>query len=213
MYPPLIKHHDITAALPPQYCGSCSYYAVLASYSKVIIHSGMRFDKRFKSIHRTTIADTRGILDLTVPIAKPEHTSVAKWCEATVSPHGGWWNIHLTALESAYGRTPFFEFYIDDFAPLFSEEVCGMPVTEYDAAFDWIIRRLLGLTTEVRYLTDATLPEGIEDLRHVNFSESAPLTPYYQVRADKLGFIPNLSILDLLFNLGPEAPLILSGGK
>lgn len=167
----------------------------------------MRFDKRFKSTHRTDIADTRGILDLTVPIAKPEHTLSAQWNEATVSPHGGWWNIHLTALESAYGRTPFFEYYIDDFLPLFKEDVCGTSITDYDAAFDAIIRRLLGLSTAVEHLTAPELPEGVEDLRKANFNTLAPIAPYYQVRADRLGFLPDLSILDLIFNLGPEAPL------
>ncbi|MDE7451860.1 MAG: WbqC family protein [Paramuribaculum sp.] len=207
MTSPLIKHHDITAALPPQYCGSCSYYAVLASYRRVIIHDGMRYDKRFKSTHRTTIADTRGILDLTVPVAKPEHTSGAQWCDATVSAHGGWWNVHLTALESAYGRTPFFEFYIDDFLPLFREEVCGMPITDFDSEFDRIIRRLLGITTEVVHITDARLPQGVADLIKADFQALAPIKSYYQMRGNRLGFIPDLSILDLLFNLGPESPL------
>ncbi|MDE6650914.1 MAG: WbqC family protein [Paramuribaculum sp.] len=204
---PLIRYNDVTAALPPQYCGSCSYYSVLASYSRVIIHDGMRFDKRFKSTHRTSIADTRGILDLTVPVAKPQHSTSASWSEATVSPHGGWWNIHLTALESAYGRTPFFEFYIDDFLPLFKENACGTSITDFDGALDAIIRRLLGLSTEVEHLTAPELPGGVKDLRKANFSTLAPVAPYYQVRADRLGFIPDLSILDLLFNLGPEAPL------
>lgn len=207
MHSPLVIHHDLTAVLPPQYCGSCAYYAVLASYPHVFIHDGMRYDKRFKSTHRTAIADTRGVLELTVPVAKPQSTSSAMWNEATVSPHGGWWNIHLTALESAYGRTPFFEFYVDDFREFFTQDVCGQSITGYDAAIDATIRRLLGITTEVRHINNKELPKNIVDLRRAEFNSLAPVPPYYQVRADRLGFIPDLSILDLLFNLGPEAPL------
>lgn len=209
---PLIIHHDSTAVLPPQYCGSCAYYAVLASYPRVIIHDGMRYDKRFKSTHRTAVADTRGVLELTVPVAKPQSTSSATWNDATVSTHGAWWNIHLTALESAYGRTPFFEFYVDDFLPFFRHEVCGQSITDYDAAIDATIRRLLGINTEVHHIIynyNKELPENIVDLRRADFNTLAPVPPYYQVRASRLGFIPNLSILDLLFNLGPEAPLLL----
>ncbi|MCI9607623.1 MAG: WbqC family protein [Muribaculaceae bacterium] len=207
MASPLIKFPQKSIVLPPQFFGSIGYYALAAAYGKVYIHNGMRFDKRFKSTHRTTIADTRGTIELTVPVSKPHSSSQAAWSDITVSAHGGWWNVQLTALESAYGRTPFFEFYIDSLKHLFSADMCGRPVTELDREADTAVRALLGLDNEVIYLEGSELPEYAYDARKTELPQASE--PYYQVRADKLGFIPGLSILDLLFNLGPEAPLYL----
>lgn len=206
---PLIRFTDRAIAMPPQYFGSIAYYAVLAAHSRVLIHSGMKYDKRFKSTHRMAIADTRGMLELTIPVSKPESSSFASWNDIAVSDHGNWWNIQLTALESAYGRTPFFEFYVDSLADFFKKDICGTPITVHDAAIDSTVRCLLGLDTEVTYIESRELPEGVSDLRRCNFSSQTEVTPYYQVRAAELGFISNLSILDLLFNLGPESPLYL----
>ncbi|MDE5687378.1 MAG: WbqC family protein [Paramuribaculum sp.] len=206
---PLIRYTDRTIALPTQYFGSISYYAVLAAHSHVLIHNGMKYDKRFKSTHRMSIADTRGVLELTMPVSKPESSSAASWNDITVSDHGNWWNIQLTALESAYGRTPFFEFYIDSFADFFKKNVCGTSLTTHNAAIDLRVRTLLGIDSEVMYIESQELPEGVLDHRRCNFSSLAEVTPYYQVRASELGFISNLSILDLLFNLGPESPVYL----
>lgn len=209
MASPLIRYTDRTIALPTQYFGSIAYYAVLAAHSRVIIHYGMKYDKRFKSTHRMSIADTRGVLELTMPVSKPESSSAASWNDITVSDHGNWWNIQLTALESAYGRTPFFEFYIDSFADFFKKDVCGTNLTAHNAAIDQTVRKLLGLDNEIINIESRELPEDILDLRRCDFSSLTEVTPYYQVRASELGFISNLSILDLLFNLGPESPLYL----
>lgn len=200
---PLIVHPDTTVLLPPRLCGAVGYYAVAARYGNATADYGMRFDKRQKSVHRLDIADTRGRMTLTVPIAKPETTSGARWADIRVSTHGQWWDVYRVALESAYGRTPFFEFYIDRFLPLLGPRHEGEceTVAELDAAFDLIIRDILGIPAPAAIAPGA----HVDDFRH-HLPEVADL-PYYQVRAGKLGFIPGLSILDLIFNLGPESPL------
>ena len=104
-----------------------------------------------------------------------------------------------TALESAYGRTPFFEFYADDFRPLILGVEEYGTVGELNFRFDLAIRRALGLTSPVVYSPVESEPQPVE----LWMPE-----PYWQVRADRLGFIPNLSILDLIFNLGPETALL-----
>lgn len=200
---PLIVHPDTTVLLPPRLCGAVGYYAVAARYGNAVADYGMRFDKRQKSVHRLDIADTRGQMTLTVPIAKPETTSGARWADIRVSTHGQWWDVHRVALESAYGRTPFFEFYIDRFLPLLAPRHEGEceTVAELDAAFDLIIRDILGIPAPAAIAPGAP----VDDFRR-HLPEVADL-PYYQIRAGKLGFIPGLSILDLIFNLGPESPL------
>ena len=107
------------------------------------------FDKRDKATHRFTIADTRGRLDLTVPIAKPA-SSRCRWSEIGVSTHGAWWDVHRVALESAYGRTPYFEFYIDRFLPMLSVGVTDRypRLCDLASAWDEQIADILGLTRD-----------------------------------------------------------------
>lgn len=161
-----------------------------------MVCGGERFDKRCKQAHRMRIADVRGAVELTVPVAKPYGDT---WGECQVSHHGRWWEVMWTALESAYGRTPFFEFYADDFRPLLMGLENFGTIGELNFRFDLAIRHALGITSPVVYSSTESMPE-----------EPAPWAPepYWQIRADKLGFIQGLSILDLIFNLGPEALLL-----
>lgn len=165
-----------------------------------------RFDKRDKGTHRFTIADTRGPLDLTVPIAKP-HSSRCRWDEVGISTHGAWWDVHRVALESAYGRTPYFEYYIDRFLPMLTVGVDERYplLSSLATAWDDSIRDILGMSDAAADCTETAriTPDTLADT-------ALRLTPYRQVRADRLGFIPGLSILDLIFNLGPEAQIYLN---
>lgn len=197
--------------LPPQWCGSVAYYALMSAWPRVAVDASLRYDKRFKGVHRMAIADTRGRLQLTVPVSRPAGAFAAgglRWCDVTVSGHGRWWEVMPVALESAYGRTPFFEFYIDRLLPLFdAEAVVGLPVTELDARADALLRSALGLPTVMVDAAAAAAEPGATDMRRVDFSSlDASLPPYWQLRRGADG---PLSVLDLLFNLGPEAPLYL----
>lgn len=207
----MTRFEDEIAILPPQYLGSVGYYALMGSFRNVTIHIGMRADKRMKSTHRCKIVDTRDELTLTVPVSHPHGPH--SWKETYVSTHGEWWNIHLTALESAYGRTPFFEFYIDRFMPLFKAsryENRKENVASIDCEADTVIRSILGFDNNVSVSENCNVDEHItvRDYRNFDFSIIRPVE-YYQIRAGKLGFRSGLSIMDLIFNLGPEAPLIL----
>lgn len=187
--------------LPCRLAPPAAYYRMMLRHGEggALICGGERFDKRQKDAHRFEIADTRGPLRLTVPIEKPYG---ATWADTRVSLHGNWWEMMWTALESAYGRTPFFEFYADDFRPLLDNPSRFSTVANLCFDFDRAIRRAIGLNVSVTHSTAPNLtPQPVEP-----FSPK----PYWQLRASSLGFIPNLSILDLIFNLGPETILILS---
>lgn len=190
--------------IPPVLCGPVDHYLRVRKAGATAINWHLRFDKRFKVTHRFTIADTRGILDLTVPIAKPP-TSQCCWGDIRLSDHGRWWDIHRIALESAYGRTPFFEFLIDPLLPLLTEGVVDRYplLRDLSDAWDaWIRSRLL--------LPAPVSPTGqLPSADPVASAHDSILPPYWQIRADKLGFIPGLSVLDLIFNLGPEAVIYL----
>ena len=196
---------EITAVFAPQYFGSVRYYAALWKCGRAIIDTGQRYDKRFKSIHRCRIADTHGELTLTVPVSRPEPDAPRLWSNARVSAHGQWWHTHIVSLESAYGRTPFFEFYIDRFKPWLCDS--GISVTDLCRGIDETLRRALGIDTEIMYGTPKPGDDFI-DHRDNDFADIKDVE-YYQVRADRFGFMPGLSVLDLLFNMGPESVLIL----
>jgi hypothetical protein len=184
-----------TLILPTRFCPGMDYYALIANHrGPVVINDSARFDKRCKEAHRCVIADTQGRLELTVPVQKPYGRT---WADTRISLHGRWWEVMTVALESAYGRTPYFEFLADDFLSIISNPERFTTVAALNADFDRAIRRALGITTQV---THATLPPDTPCAP----IPPLPATPYWQVRQARLGFIPHLSILDAIFNLARE---------
>lgn len=159
------------------------------------------FDKRRKEIHRYTIADVNGPLTLTLPIVKPHGIQNATWEDVRISTHNRWWDIHRVALESAYGRTPFFEFYIDRFLPFLSSSTPERfpSILSLNRCLEQEISSIL-LLHKLPVGQPGTACEAYRDCR---------AEAYWQPRADLLGFLPDLSILDLIFCLGPESPLYL----
>lgn len=196
-----------TLILPPRLFGSIYYYALLAARSAAAkVWIGMPFDKRQKTAHRYTIVDTRDTLSLTVPIIHP-HGGKRPWSDIEISAHGEWWLQHLTALESAYGRTPYFEFYIDRFTPLYRN-----PQLDGCSALGELIMGSNAILADIlcieppQYVADADYTAVKTDSE---IALSCRDVAYWQVRADRLGFRPGLSILDLIFNKGPESIFVL----
>lgn len=195
---------DRICVMRPELCGSIGSYIAAWACGDCRMDWEVKFDKRMKSAHRFAIADTRGMLRLTVPVAKP-HNSSAKWSEIAVSPHDSWWDIHRVTLESAYGRTPYYEFYADRFMPMLTPGVDGRYPLLADLARAWHteILDILGMhpgQPSGQFLSDIPL----------TIPSDAVLTSYRQVRQSSLGFIAGLSVLDLIFNLGPDAQIYLN---
>ena len=117
------------------------YYAAMYGCREVSFDTYARYNKADKDTHRFAIADTRGLLRLTVPVSRP--SGARTWHEINVSDHGRWWETMPIALESAYGRTPYFEFYIDRLMPLFSPE--PIAVSELCLHADKEVRRILDI--------------------------------------------------------------------
>lgn len=209
---PPVPYPDRAVALPPMLFPPAAYYALLGAFGRAVIAYDGRYDKRYKAIRRYEIADTRGRLALTVPVTVPHGLDrPLRRSDVRLSRHGEWWRLHRTALESAYGRTPYFEFVADRFLDLLADPGEGpQALSPVDLArrANSAVCRFLGIETEI---TESPAPEAVEtlDLTGADFS-GATLPPYRQIRADSIGFHPGLSILDLIFNLGPEAQIYLS---
>lgn len=208
---PLILYPESTVLLSPRLFAPVLYYAAMACHGHAVVDTSARYDKRRKETHRYDIADVRGPLSLTVPVQRQHAGSrgaATTWADASVSDHGQWWHVHRVTLESAYGRTPYFEFVADRFADIISQPGPEPPsVLELARRADESVREFLGIDADVEWRSAAGLSgTGTVDLRGATFA-SPDMPSYFQVRADALGFIPSLSILDLIFNLGPEAAI------
>ena len=199
--------------LTTAYLAPVEYYAHLmaAGEARVEVH-----DHYMKQTYRNRciIAGPNGRIDLTVPTVKPDTLKCATK-DIRISDHGNWRHMHLYALESAYGHTPYYEFYRDDFVPFYERKWDYL--VDFNEALQEMICGLIGLEVKVSR-TEEYLPEveGL-DLREVIHPKrdyacldaSFQVVPYYQVFQERLGFLPNLSVVDLLFNLGPESLILL----
>ncbi len=204
MSSPLVRYADKTLLLRPAYCGSIDYYALMAAYANVTVDYGARFNKRLKDTHRFSILGTGGVHELTAPLENVAGMSQKPWGEIRLSRHGEWWRLHWAAIYSAYGRTPFFEFYEDDFKEIFSHP--SESLQDFNMAIDAAVRGILDIPAP---RTNAVGISGeVVDLRTVDVPKLSA-AKYYQVWSSRHGFTPHLSVLDLIFNMGPEAPLIL----
>ncbi len=199
-----------TAYLSTAYLGPVQQYCKYLQFDEVRIETAENYLKQTYR-NRCTIAAAGGSLSLSIPIVKPD-TEKCLTRDIRISDHGNWRHLHWNALVSAYGMSPYFEYYEEDFAPFYEKK--------YEFLFDFneelrlTVCRLLDLQPNVAY-TETYLPEVEKDFReiirpkHPGTDPGFAAQPYYQVFRDKHGFIPNLSIADLLFNMGPEALLVL----
>ena len=194
-----------TIYLSSAYLAPVEYYAKLVAYDKIFIEQHDHYVKQTYR-NRCTIAAPDGELALSIPTVKPG-TPKCPLKDIRISDHGNWRHLHWNALSSAYNHTPFFEYYRDDFQPFYEKK--------YEFLFDFneelrmLVCRLLDLQPNVVY-TEAYMPEVPNDFReiirpkHEGEDPAFCPEPYYQVFREKFGFLPNLSIADLLFNMGPE---------
>ncbi|MCM1035634.1 MAG: WbqC family protein [Paludibacter sp.] len=152
--------------------------------------------------NRCVIAGPNGAQTLTVPVCRSESKQFTK--DVRISYQTKWQHQHRTALISAYKNTPFFDYYQDFFLPLYQKHFDYL--LDFNLALHQSVCRLLELPCDV-LLTDNW--EGADETVF-----EGDCTPYWQMFADKPhGFLSNLSIVDLLFNLGPEAQLYLHANK
>lgn len=160
--------------------------------------------------NRTKIMTSQGIQDLIIPVLHASKKDKITQLLSDENQH--WKSKHWNAIQSAYGKSPFFIHYAWKFEPLFID-----PSPVHLFAFNFKLIQLLFKSLKIEIELKETSeflvqPNEIKDLRNIYSAKGMPLEndllhvkPYYQSFSEKYPFAPNLSILDLLFHQGPAA--------
>ena len=200
-----------TALLSTTYFGPVQWYQKLYRYRTVWME---RHDSFVKQTYRNRccIATTHGVQSLTIPVEHGANSLLTR--DTRISDHGNWRHLHWNAIRSAYGESPFFEFYADDLAPFFERRWTFL--TDFNDEICALMCQLLDITPHLQPTTCFLTAEECAN-RHIHDFRDAirPKHPlpdpgfqpqrYYQVFEGENGFLPNLSILDLLMNCGNES--------
>ena len=213
-----------TSLLSTAYFPPIEYFAVIANSGRVEIESGEMYQKQSYRT-RCHINGANGLLVLTLPVlrsaAKEDGMNSHKLptSQLKIDYSKPWLFQHKRALEAAYMSSPFFEYYMDDIYEILDsgeESLLSM-----NTRLTHKIAELIGLETPIALTDGEFIQPGSEELagrKISDFRESIHPKrvsdllerlkinkPYWQVFTNKQGFIPNLTILDLLFNEGPNA--------
>ncbi len=160
--------------------------------------------------NRCCIATPKGIHALSIPVIKTEgnHT---KTSQIAISQAEKWQQIHWRAIESAYNNSAFFLYYRDEFDDIYNEKHTNL--VEFNQRLMGKLLKLLHIDRRILLTEDyEKQPENLVDFRQ-KISPKSPETllahaaypAYFQAFADTTGFLPNLSILDLLCSQGPHS--------
>jgi hypothetical protein len=191
--------------LPTAYFPPISYFVEIIRSCTIYIEQMETFPKQ-TCRNRCEIMTAAGKDNLIVPVTKPQgnHTMTK---DAEICYREPWQQHHWKTLQTAYSSSPFFSYYADSIQPLF--ETRETLLIEHNYNLLKTISGLIGIDISVEFTKDyKNKPEDMLDLR----SEISPkkhlsnhaFSAYPQVFGHKYGFMPGLSILDLLFNAGPE---------
>lgn len=193
--------------LPTAYLPDTLYYQVLLEAGGALIEHHEHFVKQsYRS--RCTIAGVNGPLDLIVPLRKWGNRTPIKDVRITYSEN--WQKLHWKSLESAYRSSPYFEYYEADFHPFYHEKKFDF-LLDLNAALLETLNHLLDqapkMQSTAQYVTTYEDHKDYRQVLHPKRKDTAKgnFVEYHQVFSDRSGFIPQLSVVDLLFNEGPAA--------
>lgn len=195
----------MTVLIHPTYLPNIAHFVAMVNSNKVVFEVDDNFLKQTYR-NRTYIYAANGKLPLNIPVIHTQKNR-QKYRDVKIFNEDKWQDQHWKSLLSAYRTSPFFEYYEDDLQPLFEEKedyilefnfkcfetVCDCLQLDLNTSKTKVYQKNIENTEDYRFLVNA---------KKEHFS---PFDTYTQVFQEKHGFINNLSILDLLFNEGPNA--------
>jgi len=194
------------ALLPMFYLPPVSYFTALNQFKpNILIEKYEHFPKQTYR-NRAQIYTPDGLLQLVVPVVKGSkiHTPFK---DVKISNDFAWQRLHWMGLQSCYRRSAYFEFYEDDFAHFYHKTFTNL--FDYNESMLNMVLKFLKIPAQLEY-TDEYHREypQLSDFRnsiHPKNEATLEQKPYFQVFEERKGFLKNLSIVDLLFNQGPQS--------
>jgi hypothetical protein len=193
--------------LPTSYCAPIEYFALISQHStnEIYIEQKETYPKQTWR-NRCTILTSQGLLNLSLPVKKPQgNRTITEKVE--IINESMWYLKHWRAITSAYNASPYFLYYQDELEMFFNGNHINL--LNFNTLLTKHFLNLLNINTKLHQTKDYCVLNQTVDYRMVVSPKKVPIFQdfpvYTQVFAPAKAFEPNLSILDLLFNLGPEA--------
>ena len=192
----------MTTVVCPGYLPNIHYCSWIIAQKQPYFVRDTHFQKQTYR-NRTEIYGANGKLKLTLPIVHNKSKSHQKEEEVQIAKTTAWQKQHWKSICSAYQSSPYFEFYEADLISFYKEEVTHLMQFNLD-----LLNKIMEM---IEFSMSYKIVEWRKDIHRrmddlVNAKKSVQINfePYRQVFEEKNGFISNLSIIDLLFNLGPD---------
>lgn len=189
---------------------SLHYLPNIAWFKSYVQFDGIYIEKHENFVkstgrNRCEIAAANGRQTLTIPLAggRDHHR---KCTDTKIAYINNWQDNHWHSIKSAYGSAPYFEFYAHIFQKFYEKE--HVYLFDFNLGLLNAVISVLKLKKQFEFTTEyQKTPAGIADLRAITKDETEALKQprYLQVFEERHGFLPNLSMLDLIFNLGPQS--------
>jgi hypothetical protein len=188
----------------PTYFSPIIQYVAIAKNSEIIFEVEDNYQKQTYR-NRCYIYAANGKQLLNVPVQHSKELK-QKTKDVLIDNKDGWQKLHLKTLQTAYNSSPFFEFYIDDLLPIFEKKIkflLDLNLMSHEFIMD-ALQLEIPTSKSIEYHKQIDYAD-VRNLANVKDSTNYKLKRYIQVFEQNHGFIPNLSILDLLFMEGPNS--------
>jgi hypothetical protein len=188
--------------LPTAYFGNIEFWATVLQHNCLEIEVYESFVKQsFRN--KCEILGANGLITLTANVIGRSKGTMTKDVELDFREN--WPQKHLHSIKSAYGHSPYFEFYIDDIEAFYKQVKNTKTLSELNLNSLRLINKLLDTKLDFHLSESFTLPNK-DDLisRFKSGKKRLDFTPYYQTLSDRVAFEPNVCILDLVLNSGNE---------
>lgn len=205
-------NHNSPLIFPTAYFGPVQYFARIAAEDYFIIE---QYDHYIRQTYRNrcVILGANGKITLSIPIIKEKNTKTLIK-DVRIDYSTSWQRIHKQSIHSAYRNAPYFEFYFDEYEWIYEKKINFL--LDLNTRITEKVINQLDLKSKWDFSQEFLPISSPQDFRNlispkISFEDDLQFLPirYFQVFSDKFDFVPNLSILDLLLNTGPEAKAIL----